>query len=79
MVTVNRLAGYPALLSIRYPAIKSGIRPDTGSLKRPNYPAGYPADRIRCILSNVRAPCLAAYKLFSCVRFLGTSPKELIF
>jgi hypothetical protein len=43
-------AGYPAILNIRYPAgypaIKSGIRPDTGSQKRPDYPAGYPANRI---------------------------------
>jgi hypothetical protein len=30
--------GYPA----GYPAEQSGIRPDTGYQKRPDYPAGYP-------------------------------------
>jgi hypothetical protein len=43
---VQRLTGYPAILRIRYPAIKSGIRQDIGSLKKPDYPAGYPASRI---------------------------------
>jgi hypothetical protein len=37
-VTFKRFTGYPT--------IKSGIRPDTGSLKIPDYPAGYPANRI---------------------------------
>jgi hypothetical protein len=50
MVPVQRLAGYPAIRGIRYPAgypaIKSGVRPDTGSLKKPDYPARYPANQI---------------------------------
>jgi hypothetical protein len=43
-------AGYPAILfsgirpDIR--PVRSGIRPDTGYRKRPDYPAGYPAGRI---------------------------------
>jgi hypothetical protein len=32
------LAGYPT----GYPAGQSGIQPDTGYQKRPDYPAGYP-------------------------------------
>jgi hypothetical protein len=44
------LAGYPAGYPVSglteypagYPAGQSGIRPDTGYKKRPDYPAGYP-------------------------------------
>jgi hypothetical protein len=35
---VSGLTRYPA----GYPAGQSGIRPDTGYQKRPDYPAGYP-------------------------------------
>jgi hypothetical protein len=35
-------AGYPVSGLTRYPAGQSGIRPDTGYQKRPDYPAGYP-------------------------------------
>ena len=40
------LAGYPAFTITGYPAAVSGIRPDTGYKKRPDYPAGYMASRI---------------------------------
>jgi hypothetical protein len=36
------LAGYTVSGLTGYPAVQSGIRPDTGYLKRPDYPAGYP-------------------------------------
>jgi hypothetical protein len=53
------VAGYPVIWSIRYsagyPAIKSGIWPTTGSLKR----ADYPANRI----SGASLLRLAAIKL----------------
>jgi hypothetical protein len=39
---ISGLTGYPA----GYLAGQSGIRPDTGYQKRPEYPAGYPAGRI---------------------------------
>jgi hypothetical protein len=45
MGTAKRLARYPAILTIRYPAgypaiiSGTGIQPDTGSKKRPDYPA----------------------------------------
>jgi hypothetical protein len=39
-----------------YPAIKSGIRPDTGSLKRPDYPAGYPVHSFRYCGISLRIP-----------------------
>jgi hypothetical protein len=43
---MSTLAGYPAGYPVSgltgYPAVKSGIRPDTGYQKRPDYPAGYP-------------------------------------
>ena len=35
-------AAFPAFLITRYPAAVSGIQPDTGYKKRPDYPAGYP-------------------------------------
>jgi hypothetical protein len=35
-------AGYPVSGLTGYPAEQSGIRPDTGYQKRPDYPAGYP-------------------------------------
>jgi hypothetical protein len=48
MVTFHRFAGYPAILSIpldiRPSNPVSGRIPDLK--KRPDYPAGYPADRI---------------------------------
>jgi hypothetical protein len=36
------IAGYPVSGLTRYPAGQSGIRPDTGYKKRPDYPAEYP-------------------------------------
>jgi hypothetical protein len=68
IVTVaGYLAGYPAIWSIRYPArywaIKSGIRPDAGSLERPDYPTGYPANRISSAFLLAKIAFLVLIKL----------------
>jgi hypothetical protein len=43
---ISGMAGSPVSSLPEYPAGQSGIQPDTGFKKRPNYLAGYPAGRI---------------------------------
>jgi hypothetical protein len=50
----GRISGHQIRYPAGYPAIKSGIRPDTVSLKRPDYPAGYPVHPYYGLTSPLR-------------------------
>jgi hypothetical protein len=53
---LNIVAGYPVSGLTGYPAGQSGIRPDTGYQKRPDYPAGYPVHPYYLDFKNENLP-----------------------